>query len=138
VSSEPPGTRGNSRDGAGSRRYPPTGAPAGPHTTGDQNSHSDSLNAAAHGPAANAATWGGQPPTGGPDQPSTIPTPPCRYPSRRPRDWRTFEGRWICGICHPPVNRVRIVRAPADAASLQTVDEALAEMAANPQAKDEA
>ena len=27
----------------------------------------------------------------------------CRYPSHRPSDWRTADGRTVCGACHPPI-----------------------------------
>ena len=30
--------------------------------------------------------------------------PICQYESHRPSDWRRRgRGRWVCGICHPPV-----------------------------------
>jgi hypothetical protein len=27
----------------------------------------------------------------------------CAYPEHRSSDWRTNDGRWMCGVCHPPV-----------------------------------
>jgi hypothetical protein len=35
--------------------------------------------------------------------------PPCSYPAHRGDDWRNDGGRPVCGVCHPPADRSRLL-----------------------------
>jgi hypothetical protein len=37
-------------------------------------------------------------------------TSPCPYPTHRASDWTGAGGRTICGVCHPPANRLWLNR----------------------------